>query len=291
MAYYEDYDDEEYEELIDDLREVLAIEYYPLSTREIEAVVEAAFAGGLSAEELAEVTNFLKNASKSIGRVAGQVGNRVVQNAPQILQGATTGAATGSAFGPYGAIIGAGIGAAGGLASPTSPKPAAQPRLPAQNQPAPVPKPTTPVPGQAAPTKPAVTGSPAAAQLLSVLFRPEVIQALLAMMMGSAGRKQISIGGTQVPVGAVSNMLTSLTTQASTEFHALSPSWGEEFPEYLFDEAGAFKVDPAVPDQRAAVVYDLLMQADMMEDDELEVADEIYDALADFVDLLEEYDY
>jgi len=102
-------------------------------------------------------------------------------------------------------------------------------------------------------------GSGATGQLLSLLQRPETMQALAALNLGPAGRRTIPVGSAQtpVPVNAITNVIRELSDQAATEAAALSEGAESEL-RYMTDEAGEFVGDPALDRDRAARVWDLL---------------------------------
>jgi hypothetical protein len=280
---YELFEEDPYE----DIREVLAPEYASLHPDDLEEVLTDLL-GGLSPEELEDFWSGLKKFGKQVGRVAKKA-------LPGVIQGAATGFMTG---GPVGGILGA---AGGGIAS------ALQPSLagPATPQSA----------GTALAGRPAAVGSPATAQALQMLMDPRVQQALMSMLMGQAGRQQIPVGRTNVPVGAFPNMLGVLLNRAAAEYNALVTPSGEAIPSYLLDATGEFIVDPAVPEERAAALLGLLEQAAWEEsayeaheegpipyeedgilyfeylDDELDDADEDpYDAMDFFASLLDDWE-
>jgi hypothetical protein len=142
--------------------------------------------------------------------------------------------------GPMGAAIGSQVGglAAAALGPSQKPGPPA-PQVPfvAPGMPqAPVPS----VPGGL----PSVTGgSPAAAQLLQLLFRPEFRQALMAMTMGHAGAPNIKVGSHSVPPSAFTHLVKILAKEATEEYnafdYAIRPDRREE------DYAGEKIDDPA----------------------------------------------
>jgi hypothetical protein len=214
----------------------------------IEQLVAEVFGPGVEAEDVEDLFGSIGSA---LGNVAGQVAPVLAKAAP----GAISGAAAGSAAGPYGALIG---GLAGGLSSlsgggraPAAPQPAPPPSIPS---PGPMPVPA------AAP----LAGFPAAGQLMSLISRPEVLQALLAMLMGQAGQRSVPVGpqGTPVGVGAITNLLGTLANQASLEHAALVPEGDESVPQYMI---GLEHLDPAVPEHRAAAVLELFRATDREE--------------------------
>lgn len=57
-----------------------------------------------------------------------------------------------------------------------------------------------------------------------------------------------------IPLGAVMNAIVTLAGQSMTELNAMSREDDPEVPEYLVSEDGEFIVDPASPEERAALV-------------------------------------
>ena len=209
------------------IREVLAPEYRELPAEQIEALVRSTL-GDVDPEDVDDFLGTLK-----------KVGGFVAKAAPSVLP--VAGTVVGTAFGgPLGATLGGTLGslagkAVGGAAGPG---------------------PRRGRPGLAA--APAAGGSPAAGQLLALLNRPEIIQALMAMLMGPAGRSHVPVGGTAVPVGAVANLVGTLANQAAAEHNAAVAWEGESSQGWLLDARGEFLVDPAVPEERAERLLQLL---------------------------------
>ena len=125
---------------------------------------------------------------------------------------------------------------------------------------------------------------------MSVLFRPEVLQALLAMALGSAGSREVPVGGTPVPLGAFTNLIGALANLASSDYNAVAVPLGPELPAYLIQVDGCLKCDVAVPEERAGVLLGMLQAEAVPEEDEGMVdaeewwselfgEDEIYDEL------------
>jgi hypothetical protein len=106
-------------------------------------------------------------------------------------------------------------------------------------------------------------GGSAASQLMGLLQRPEVLQSLGAMAMGSSGRPTIPVGSTQTPVptSAFANLLGLLANRAADEQVALSDG-SESSLRYLMDDAGEWVVDPSESEQRASHLYYLLDAAE-----------------------------
>jgi len=183
-----------------------------------------------------------ENFMKALGSFGKAAGSTLQRSAPSILQGASQGASVG---GPWGALIGAGAGLASGALS----KPGAAPR-PAPGPAAPAPA-VTPI--ATASTPPALpTGQGAAATLLGLFQNPAVRQSLLSQVLGSAGGDQVpTASGASLPRGAINNLLTMLLANA-TEDLPESESISEQ--RYLMDESGEYLVDPASPEQQAALV-------------------------------------
>jgi hypothetical protein len=243
------------------IREVLSEDYADAAPETIERFVESAYPG-LTAEDLEGFFSGLRRAGRSIGRVAKRA-------LPGVIQGATTGAA----LGPWGALAG---GLAGGaLSAATSGgargaprRSGARPRLPARGMRGPAARsPAARVP---------VAGSPAGAQLLRTLARPEVGQALRSLAMGGAGRRNVNVGGLNIPTGAITNVLGRLLERAEMEMHAASVGEATGTPAYLLDNAGEYLVDPGDPDQRADLVLELFAEADALEAEDERTVEVIY---------------
>jgi len=144
-----------------------------------------------------------------------------------------------------------------------------QPRVVTRPQPAPLPG----------------TGSPAATQLVSAILQPQVLQALLAMAIGSAARQNVQVGDVQVPTGAFANMLGVLGNQAAQQSPTLDlpvspvtpPDAGESIPAYLMDSEGNLIADPVLPEARAMALFNLLQQSNQEQ-----IAAETADQTEDF---------
>lgn len=265
-----------------EIREVLASEYCDLPPENVEAIVRQTF-GEASPED---VENFFKSLKK-IGRAVGSVASKALPIVAPVA---------GTFFGPLGTMAGGALGKLAGAAlgkavgggaarGAVSGISHAAGRLAGQG-----------MRGMG----PALTGgTPATAQLLGIMNRPEVMRALMSMMMGQAGRKHVPVGGTPVPVGAFANLIGNLANQVAAEQNAYTYSDGEAVPEYLLDSRGEFLVDPAVPDQRAALLLEMLLQTapacdETDESDESDLADwedqaTSDDAMYDSMELAELY--
>lgn len=105
-------------------------------------------------------------------------------------------------------------------------------------------------------------GNSGSSQLLSLLRRPETMQALSALRLGPAGRSTIPVGSAQtpIPVAGIANLIGQLANQAAAEAAALSE--GTEAPlRYMVDESGEYIGDPASEQDRAAILWDVLNEA------------------------------
>lgn len=274
------------------VRCVLSEDYAYLSEAQLEDTLEPVL-GDMSLEEYED---FLRDMS----RFGKQAGNVLSRAAPGALSGAMQGATAGAALGPYGMLAGALGGAAlGGFQSYQTSQ---QPRpTPIQTQPplqqAPTPPPATITtatttaptsPYQSSPAQtirspiPSLASGSASAQLLSVLTRPETLQALLSMVMAQTGRREIQVGGTQVPVAAFSNLISTLAQRSAVQQNNVIANTTQSTPEYLLDEYGEFICDPMDAEQRADVLLSLinedayLQTPDDNEDDEFYDDDDVY---------------
>jgi hypothetical protein len=107
--------------------------------------------------------------------------------------------------------------------------------------------------------------APAAAQLLRVISEPQTMKALMSMLMGSAGPRQVPVGGTQVEVAAFANLMGHLAHEALAEYHQAVAGELSGVPEYLLNERGEFLIeDPMDSAQRAEALLARLDAADRM---------------------------
>lgn len=230
-----------------ELREILTPEYAALPSEDIEEYLESL---GLVAEDVEGILS-------GIRRVAG------------VLRPALSGALQGgSRGGVTGAVTGAIQGALGGGRSTSSP---------ARRQSQPV----TPVRSAGGPPTTTTTVQPATAdllQLLQTIFSPEVVQALVSMLLNllnddeqeALAQSHVSVGGTLVPDSAIPIALMDAAERFAAEFNLAMPGKDEGVPRYLLDAEGEYRinpanpserVDPVNPEHRAAVVLELLNQA------------------------------
>lgn len=302
-----------YRDMYPNVRSIVSENFAALSEEALEDALEPM----LNGMTLDEYESFLNNLSR-FGQSAGNVLSRAASGA---LPGAVQGATAGSALGPYGALVGGVLGAVGGGVQSYQ---ASQPRGSTQSQAAPTTQ--TGTRGAQVQAQPAGTVSPpasmshpqitqsqqttlqprasqtaqayaptqqngsASSQLIALLSRPETLQALLAMTMGQSGRRNLEIGGRQVPVAAIANLLSTLAQQTVSQQHAVVAGESTETPEYLLDDYGDYVCDPMDAEERATVLLGLLNEQaykeqvddeqiknlqDEIEDDDIE--DEFYE--------------
>ena len=221
---------------LEGLRQCVRPEFADMPAEDLEQIVDTSISG----MQASSAEDFIK-AVGSLGRAVGPTLQRAV---PGVAQGAATGASVG---GPWGALIGAGAGLASGTLSRQG-----RPSRPAAPAPAvPVPPPATALPET--PASPALpTGQAAAATLVGLLQNPTVQQALVSQVLGAAGRQQVPLAsGASLPRGAINGLLAQLLANA-TEGLDESESISEQ--SYLQGESGEYLIDPASPEQQAAVV-------------------------------------
>lgn len=230
----------------DMVRHVLKPEYTRLSDAEIDELLRSIL-GRLSSGEVEGFWDTLRSVGKSIAGVAQQV-------APAVLP--IAGGAVGSLMGgPVGTAIGSQLGQMGTQLISGSQRPSTVPPRPSPTSTVP------PAPG-AAPLPPEATS--AAAQLISLIQNPALLQSLLSQVLGGAGKATVQAGpnATPIPVAGVLNALEFLAAQAASE--AAYDQGEEESLEsagYLQDGSGNFLVDPANPDERAQRVLALLQES------------------------------
>jgi hypothetical protein len=131
-------------------------------------------------------------------------------------------------------------------------------------------------------------GSPAASQLLQTITRPETLQALASMALGSSGRTDIPVGNASVPVSAFSNLIGVLAGQAEAEYAESQARAESAVPEYMRGAAGEARGDPAVEEHRAQALYEFLSENEAYgESGEGEWESESAEAEADAAELVE----
>ncbi len=246
------------------LRHVLSTDYNELTDNEVEQVLDSVMGEG-AAEDLESFWG-------QVQKIGSTAGGYLKNAAPGMIQGATTGAA----LGPWGIVGGALTGGAASIAQQAAAPKGTRPAIPSGALPAGIPGGPAPAHAPQLPSVPRPDGSPAAGQLLQLLARPEIVQALLSMAMGSAGRPSVRVGDTPVPVGGITNLLGVLANQASAEYHAVTAGESTGTPAYLLDRTGEFVCDPTNAADRAGVVLNLLAESNPWDDSADESASESY---------------
>lgn len=176
---------------------------HPLARRSLSAELAEDLDDELLDDEpgLVETLEIIESAAQWV-RVAG---HELRAAAPGALQGALTGLLT---AGPAGAAVGAvagGVGSRVGAGAPARSSGASARGVPS---------------------------NAAGAQLLAALLRPETMQALGALALGTAGASAVPVAGTQVPVAAFANLLATLAAHAAAQQHASTPP-ASATPAYL----------------------------------------------------------
>jgi hypothetical protein len=219
------------------LREYLDSDYARLPGPKIEALMES---HGMDAEAMEGFFDDLKKVATSVGQVALKAAPSVISTAAPLI---------GTAFGgPIGGMIGGSLGslAGGALASATGQKPPAGGAGGGIGQ----------LIGGL--TGGLTGGSPAAGSLVQNLLKPQTIQALGTMALGSLGKSNIPVGGKDVPVGGFLNMLKTFLGNAEAEYNASQAAADAALPEYLQDYAGLPAGDAASEQFRANALEALL---------------------------------
>ena len=221
---------------LEGLRQCVLPEFAGMPTEDLEQIIDTSIS-----DLPASIAEDFMKAVGSLGRAVGPTLQRAV---PGIAQGAATGVSVG---GPWGALIGAGAG----LASATLSSKGRPPTPAASATAAPAPPPATGLPQTPAP--PALpTGPAAAATLVGLLENPIVKRLLVSQVIGAAGVQQApTASGASLPRGAINGLLAQLLANA-TEGLDESESISEQ--SYLQGESGEYLIDPASPEQQAAVV-------------------------------------
>jgi hypothetical protein len=222
---------------------------------------------GLPDHELAEALADHNIDAEAMEGFFDDLGKFAARAAPAVLP--IAGQVVGGIYGgPAGAAIGGQLGslAGGAISSATGQRPAAPPRAASSAPSVPQAAPLQPPPAPIAPG----AGSPAAGQLLQAITRPEVLQALGAMAMGSSGRPEVPVNGTAVPVSAFSNLISVLASQAGNEYGESMARYESAVPEYMRGASGEARGDPAVEEDRARALYELLGEREMESESESE---------------------
>jgi hypothetical protein len=223
----------------------------------LEHLIERQFPG----TEPQHVEDFMRGLQQ-FGRQAAPILQKV---GPGMAQGAMQGAMIG---GPWGALAGAlGGGAMSMLGGGGGPAPGRPPGPPAGAA-----GPVAGLVGGLAPMAAAALGGGgggASGQLLTLLSRPETIQALLALTMGQAGRSNVPVGRRQVPAAAFANAVSELAAEAALG--------GEDSSSYWLDRQGMPRCDLANPAARAGLLWNDLAEASEAEAAEAAESEEAAD--------------
>jgi hypothetical protein len=166
------------------------------------------------------------------GLAGGGGGRGAAGGAPNILGGLLGGGAGGATASALGGFLGGGSGGGGGA-------------------------------GQALGALTSLFGGTGASgQLMSLLRRPETMQALSALNLGAVGRRTVPVGSAQtpIPVSAITNLIGQLANQAAVEAAAFSDGAEGEL-RYMTDNTGEFVGDPALDRDRAGRVWELMNTA------------------------------
>lgn len=276
------------------LRSALDSHYAAASGAEIDAVVQSIYGEAVTAEDVeglfSDIGRGLQGAARGIGQFARQAAPVLSRAAPSVLAGA----ATGSALGPWGALIGAGAGLAGGILSQSRNSTARAVgsgigqagglvsavrgggpagalgalasvgggiagqtpqgralratmagRAPAQGQ---------------VPTGMGAAGGSSANALAGLLARPELLQSLLSSLLGSAGRRQVPVGGQDIPVHQMLGTLSTVARRAASEAAEFDPNADHTSPGLLAaSEALGMETEDA--ESRADAVLTMLALA------------------------------
>jgi len=325
----DDYDWERCDDPYPILREALAPEHAALAPEQIDALFERTFGPAITAEDVEDIFGSIGKFASDVGHAVSHVAQRAAPFVKSALPGVAQGAMAGAALGPVGMlggavlggagsalagqkgpagtmgkVLGSGIGLAGSLAGSGgivgglakggvgglggvargALGAVAQRGLGALG-------PT--VTGVAPAVATDLIGAPAAGQLLNLLGKPEVMQALQAMLLSPIGRPTVPVAGTPVALAAFTNLLGLLANQAQAQFTASAAPQTATIPEYLVESNGEYRCDPADPTQRAEVLWELLQQSSEQADDEFDTVDglvleETYDEFSDEIEFADD---
>jgi hypothetical protein len=288
------------------LREALAPEHAALAPEQIDALFERTFGPAITAEDVEDIFGSIGKFASDVGHAVSHVAQRAAPVVKSALPGVAQGAMAGAALGPVGMLGGAVLGGAGsalagqkgpagtmgkilgtgiGLAGSLAGAGGIVGGLAKGG--------IGRIGGIAPAAAGGLVGAPAAGQLLNVLGKPEVMQALQAMLLTPIGRPTVSVAGTAVPVGAFTNLLGLLANQAQAQFAASAAPQAASIPEYLVESNGEYRCDPADPAQRAEVLWELLQQSSEQADDEVDTVDglvleETYDEFSDEIEFADD---
>lgn len=249
-------------EYLDSIRGLLAPQYRHMGDSQVAELLRNSFENMSHAEQEAFAAFSLQNAQENFFSDIGRGLSQFARAAPGILRTVAPIAQTALPIvgtlvgGPAGTAIGGALGgllgnlAGGGNSGNTNQK---MPRH------SPLPQTGLQTVGQPqVPTNPSV--NPAAAQLMSLLNNPQLIQALLGQVLGRVGNgsasAQTTTQQTPIPFGALMNTISELAERAAEE-SIQTGSYASE--SYLMNGVGQYRVmDPSSREQRADAVMELL---------------------------------
>jgi hypothetical protein len=233
------------------VRELLAESHRNLPDRAIESVLARQ---GLQASAIEDFWSDLGNVVAAALPVVGGVVGSIVAPGVGTAIGSGLGSAAGSAL--HAAVSsgqpqgGAAQAPGAGVPQVFPPSAPGQPALPAISS----------IPGMQAPA----SSQQSAALLLELLMRPELLKAILAMLMGNAGTATVPVGSANVPITAMTNLLSNLSAQASEAYNSeRAPSGGYgESTHYLGRNPLAARIDLASQEARSAALMNRLRESD-----------------------------
>ncbi|WP_242138812.1 hypothetical protein [Sphingomonas sp. TREG-RG-20F-R18-01] len=263
------------------LRASLAPEYVEASYGELTGIVEAVYGPGMTPEAVEgffdDVGKAFKSAGQSVGQFAQQAAPVLARAAPNILQGASSG----MAFGPWGALAGAVTGGASGIMQQSN-----DPTLRAvggvMHQVGSLASGLRGgglgsiatggagmMPGAAGLVNsifgkagggaggPGGAGGGSVGTLMGVLSRPEMLNGLLSASMRGYGKRDLQIGGQQVPVHTLLSALSSLAGRAASEAAEVAEN-AEATPEFVLAAGESIGINPESSEGRTDALLTLL---------------------------------
>jgi len=251
---YEDFEENSYEAI----REVLAPEYRSLPPEDIERILRQTFGKTVSPEDAEDII-------RDVGRAFQQVGQAIEPVLPTVLPVAAGlagtiigGPALGAAAGTLTSVATQGMRQAQPSMGSTPQTVQASSSTPIASSPTSQPSAQPPTPVRQPTPQISNPSSTAIAQFFAALSQPQMVQALIAGMLSQS---TVRVDNTEVPVGAFLNLLGVLINQAQVATaQSIARPATEEIPNYLMDVNGKLLADPVVPEQRAAVLWDLIQQ-------------------------------
>ena len=255
------------------LRASLAPQYTGVDQAQLRALVQQVYGPEAIPED---VENYFASIGRGFQQAAGAVGRFAQRAAPMVqnaLPGIASGALAGSALGPWGALAGAVAGGAGSLLS-QSRNPTARAVGGGISTATNI---VSTVRGGGAAGALGALGSIAsgglgaagnplagrrggggASQLMGMLARPEVLNALQSALMGSFGRQSIPIGDRQVPTHMLMSALGTVAQRAAHEMAEASAETAEQVLEFLAEAGEALGLDIEDAEGRTDTLLTLL---------------------------------